>query len=265
MDYKWNFNPKKADQIEQLHERVANRLYNTIETNQGLYIKMGQAIGLQAALLPKPYRQAFANIFDAAPNVPFPEIALIFKQDFGVDSPLRIFKTFDEIPIASASIAQVHLATIDRHDSYGRKWEEKVAVKVQKPAISKQMEWDLWSYQSLLYLTEKLFNVPMYFVAEYVSEQMRLETDFLNEARNAQKCRELLKETPELREKVYVPKVYDEVISGTRIMVMEYVDGCKLTDKDAIEKMGFSPKETMDTAIAAFSAMAFSWGFVSIA
>lgn len=67
----------------------------------------------------------------------------------------------------------------------------------------------------------------MYFVAEYVSDQMRLETDFLHEATNAKRCRELLAQTPELKEKVYVPKVYDEVISGNRVMVMEYVKGCK--------------------------------------
>lgn len=160
LDYKWNFSPSNSGQIDALHERVAARLHDTIVSNQGLYIKMGQAIGLQAALLPKPYRTAFANIFDNAPNVPYDEIVQIFKHDFGVDSPLKLFKTFDEVPIASASIAQVHVATIDRHDDKGRKWEEKVAVKVQKPAIEKQMEWDLWSYRTLLYLSEKLFKIP---------------------------------------------------------------------------------------------------------
>lgn len=61
--------------------------------------------------------------------------------------------------MASASIAQVHLATITRSDGT-RKWEETVAVKVQKPAIRKQMEWDLWSYRTLMYLSERIFNMP---------------------------------------------------------------------------------------------------------
>jgi aarF domain-containing kinase len=82
----------------------------------------------------------------------------VFIQDFG-KKPTEIFVTFDEIPMASASIAQVHLATITRSDGK-RKWEETVAVKVQKPAIRKQMEWDLWSYRTLMYLSERIFNMP---------------------------------------------------------------------------------------------------------
>jgi aarF domain-containing kinase len=121
--------------------------------------------GLQAALLPKPYKEAFANIFDAAPNIPYGEIRQVFTEDFSGRTPAELFTSFDETPIASASIAQVHEAVIDRHEvlpdgTVGRRWQEKVAVKVQKPAIRKQMEWDLWSYRSLMYLTEKLFDMP---------------------------------------------------------------------------------------------------------
>lgn len=63
--------------------------------------------------------------------------------------------------------------------------------------------------------------------ADYVSEQMRLETNFLHEATNAQKCADFLANTPELKDKVYVPKVYSEVASSERVMVMEYVKGCR--------------------------------------
>lgn len=122
-------------------------------------------LGLQAALLPKPYKEAFANIFDAAPNIPYTDIKQVFSEDFAGKAPEELFTSFEETPIASASIAQVHEAVIDRHEvledgSVGKRWQEKVAVKVQKPAIRKQMEWDLWSYRSLMYLTEKLFDMP---------------------------------------------------------------------------------------------------------
>ncbi|KAJ9118281.1 hypothetical protein QFC22_004192 [Naganishia vaughanmartiniae] len=224
-------------------------------------------MGLQAALLPKPYKEAFANIFDAAPNIPYTEIKQVFTEDFKGKAPDQFFASFEEVPIASASIAQVHEATIERHEvlpdgSIGRTWKETVAVKVQKPAIRKQMEWDLWSYRTLMYLTEKLFDMPMYFVADYVSEQMRLETDFLNEAINAQKCAAFLADTPELRDKVYVPKVYPEVASSERVMVMEWVKGCRITDRKQIEQWGFNPREVMDTVISCMSAMTFKWGFV---
>lgn len=91
---------------------------------------------------------------------------------------------------------------------------------------------------------------------------MRLETNFLHEAENAQKCAEYLAKTPELRDKVYVPQVYPEVAGTERVMVMEYVKGCKITDSEEIEAMGFTPREVMDTMIATMSAMTFKWGFV---
>lgn len=69
-----NFVPSKADQIDALHERVAGRLRWIIDINQGLYLKMGQALGLQATLLPKPYQQAFGHVFDRAPSVPYAEV-----------------------------------------------------------------------------------------------------------------------------------------------------------------------------------------------
>ncbi len=165
---KLNFTPSNALAIEALHQRTADRLFSTITSNEGLYIKMGQAIGLQAALLPKPYKDAFAGIFDNAPSVPLSEIEGVFEKDLG-KKPLEIFRTFEEKPIAAASIAQVHLATIDRHElgedgKVKRRWVEKVAVKVQRPAIELQMEWDLWSYKKLMVMTEWLFEMPMSFV-----------------------------------------------------------------------------------------------------
>jgi aarF domain-containing kinase len=56
---------------------------------------------------------------------------------------------------------------------------------------------------------------------------MKLETNFLHEAHNAKKCAAFLADTPELRDKVYVPRVYSEVFGTERLMVMEYVKGCK--------------------------------------
>nr|XP_019009613.1 Atypical/ABC1/ABC1-B protein kinase [Kwoniella pini CBS 10737]OCF48394.1 Atypical/ABC1/ABC1-B protein kinase [Kwoniella pini CBS 10737] len=261
LDYKINFSPSKADQIEALHERVASRLKWVIDTNQGLYLKLGQALGLQAALLPKPYREAFGHVFDRAPAVSYDEVIGVFQKDLSIN-PLDVFQTFSEEPLASASIAQVHKATL--HPKIGGEGKV-VAVKVQKPAIEKQMEWDLFSYRALMWVSEKLFDMPMYFVAKYVSSQMRLETSFRNEANNARRCSELLAQTPELRDDVYVPKVYGEAegcIESDRIMVMEWVDGCRLNDRQQLEKWNLDLRETMDLAISTMSAMTFSWGFI---
>ena len=78
---KLNFSPDKADEINDLHQRVADRLRFVIDTNQGLYLKLGQALGLQAALLPKPYREAFGHVFDKAPSVPYSEVVGVSHSD----------------------------------------------------------------------------------------------------------------------------------------------------------------------------------------
>lgn len=114
----------------------------------GLFIKLGQSIGIQATILPKPYRDAFSTIFDAAPQVPYEEVERVFKEEFGGRTPLDIFESFDKVPIASASIAQVHRARYRLPSVEGKPGElREVAVKVQKPAIKKQLKYDLWSYQ----------------------------------------------------------------------------------------------------------------------
>ncbi|WVQ94794.1 hypothetical protein IAU59_001877 [Kwoniella sp. CBS 9459] len=260
LDYKINFAPSKSDQIEALHERVASRLRWVIDTNQGLYLKLGQALGLQAALLPKPYKEAFGHVFDRAPAVSYDEVVGVFQSDLSLN-PLDIFETFTEEPLASASIAQVHQATLKPYVGGEGQQGRTVAVKVQKPAIVKQMEWDLFSYRSLTWLAEKLFDMP----TKYVSSQMRLETSFKNEANNARRCAELIAQTPELREDVYVPRVFGEAEGckeSDRIMVMEWVDGCRLNDRKQIEDWKLNLREVMDLAISTMSAMTFSWGFV---
>ncbi|WVF67199.1 hypothetical protein IAT40_001947 [Kwoniella sp. CBS 6097] len=264
LDYKINFAPSKADQIEALHERVANRLRWVIDTNQGLYLKLGQALGLQAALLPKPYKEAFGHVFDRAPAVSYDEVIGVFQSDLSMN-PLDLFATFSEEPMASASIAQVHQATLKPHAGGEGEQGRTVAVKVQKPAIVKQMDWDLFSYQSLTWLAEKLFDMPMYFAAKYISSQMRRETSFKNEANNARRCAELISQTPELKDDVYVPRVFGEAEGckeSDRIMVMEWVDGCRLNDRKQIEDWKLNLREVMDLAISTMSAMTFSWGFV---
>lgn len=94
-------------------------------------------------MLPKPYRDAFSHVFDRAPSVPYDQVQAVFKADLGID-PMDVFETFSPTALASASIAQVHRATLKPEAGNP---DIVVAVKVQKPAIAKQMEWDLFSYK----------------------------------------------------------------------------------------------------------------------
>lgn len=179
VDYKLNFKPgHTADEglhIEQLHQRVANRIFDVFEQNGGLYIKIGQVIGTQSAVLPVAYQIRARKLFDSAPAVSFDAVERVFMEDFGGKHPSEVFAEFDLTPIASASIAQVHRARLKNGDI--------VAVKIQKPAIQKQMEWDLAAFRILLKVYEHIFDLPLSWSSSYIEKHMRMEADFENEAR----------------------------------------------------------------------------------
>ena len=155
VDYKWSFRPGNTDQINALHERVAWKIHDLCESNGGLYIKLGQSLGIQAAVLPKPYREAFKSLYDRAPFVSYDQIKAVFESDFDGQKTLDdAFDYFDPKPLASASLAQVHKARLK-----GAKPDEWVAVKIQKPEIEKQVGLDLKMYKMLLWVYEKVGKI----------------------------------------------------------------------------------------------------------
>lgn len=285
-DYKLNFTPEHADRIPAIHQRVADRMYDLFTSNGGLYIKIGQAIGANAALMPAPFQQKFARLFDDAPQIPYSTIARVFQREFN-KSPQELFAYFDEKAVASASVAQVHKA---------RTWDgDWVAVKVQKPDVGRQTGYDLMAFRVVMWAFEKwVFDLPVYFAVDFISTHLRAELDFVAEASNAQRTASLVASEPRLVGKVHIPKVYPEY-STKRVLTAEWIDGVRLSDREALgrvvgeelpEKSGGMFADTahekkngipegmynvklkggmraiMHTMVELFSAQMFDWGFV---
>ncbi|KAF3941486.1 hypothetical protein ABW19_dt0210393 [Dactylella cylindrospora] len=227
IDYKLNFTESKGNKIGELHLRSAERVFDVLSKNGGLYLKVGQAIAMQAAVLPPAFQQKFAQLFDNAPQVSYREVLKVFKQEFNGQTPDDIFMpgSFEKQAIASASIAQVHKAKL--RDG------TPVAVKIQKPEIATWINWDLKSWSVLMWLESKFFDLNFYFVVPYIRDRLKSECDFTIEAENSERTRLLVEAEPGLRDKVYIPKIFKEY-SNKRILVMEWIDGVKLWDKDAI-------------------------------
>lgn len=200
-------------------------------------------------VLPREYTSLFSQMFDKAPACPKDEILRVFREDFDGLDPDDVFAEFDEEPVASASIAQVHRATTRD----GR----RVAVKIQKPHIVGQLPWDLGCYRFLVFALEKIFDLPMYWTVDSVCESIRNEADFRVEAQNADRARENLPKSTT----AYVPIVYKD-LTTKRVLTMEWVDGVKINDVEAVEGMGFSVPRVLEMMVEAFSEQIFFSGFI---
>lgn len=242
-DYKLNFRPEplpiigsKAG-IPELHRRSAERMFDLLRHNGGLYLKIGQAIAMQSAVLPPEFQKMFARMFDDAPQDEWEKVEKVIREDFGGKSVEEVFGVsfagvegkgvMERTARASASVAQVHWARLPD----GR----EVAIKIQKPAIRKQIKWDLWAFKVVMRVYTWWFDLPMYSMVPFVTERLMLETDFENEAKNSQVMRQLINEEPSLKGRVYVPPVYEE-LSTRRVLTTEWIEGVRFSDKDLIMK-----------------------------
>ncbi|MCJ1444973.1 MAG: hypothetical protein MMC23_005477 [Stictis urceolatum] len=235
-DYKLNFrpNPPFARDIEAVHIRNAQRLFDLLRTNGGLYLKIGQAIAMQSAVLPPEFQKMFARMFDDAPQNGWSDVERVIREDFG-KSPEELFGVsfegvggkgiMERTARASASVAQVHWARLED----GR----EVAVKIQKREIERQVGWDLWAFKVVAWVQSKIFDLPFYTLVPYITERLMLETDFENEAANSERMAELVAGESRLRGRVYIPKVYHE-LSSKRVMTTEWIEGVRLWDKQTM-------------------------------
>jgi ubiquinone biosynthesis protein len=162
------------------------------------------------------------------------------------------FLNVDEQPVASASIAQVHSAIL--------KDGTRVALKVQRPGIREIIETDLVILRSLAERVETVFPEtriynPIGMVDDF-ARQIVKELDFTRDARNADRMRRNFKNVPGIR----FPAVYWEY-SSEYMMVMEFVEGVRIDDREAIVAMGINPHEIGIRGFQAYLKMIFEDGF----
>ncbi|SOV06695.1 uncharacterized protein UDID_01847 [Ustilago sp. UG-2017a] len=263
LDYKLNFDRNSLESINALHERCADKLMYVCEKNQGLYIKLGQAIGCQAAILPKPYHQ-LTKLFDNAERLPYEEVRKVLVAELGAD-PKEIFAEFNELPVAAASVAQVHKARLKPVEgSPEGTLGQEVAVKVQRPNIRKYAKWDLWSFRILLRLYERIFELPLAFSGQYISDQIEQETFFQQELTNSLRAKQAIETDPEalVRKTCYVPKFHKDLCTQ-RVLVMEWIGNtCRMTDREKLEEWELSAKQVSKSVCEAFASQIFQHGFV---
>ena len=243
--------PSTLEELNELHQWAANVVLDTCLTNEGLYIKLGQGIQSFNHVLPPEYIDTLKVLLDRAPQVPVYLIKRVIEEDLGKKVE-DIFESFDEVPVASASIAQVHKAV--RIEADGSK--TLVAVKVQKPRIRKQVFWDLLCHRICCYAIQYMSGIPAGWASDCIEDDLRAEIDFTKEANNCQRIQAAFRG----RQDLLVPRVHGDLLSK-RVLISDWVDATKLMDVPTV-KARFAVKDALQTIMECFGDMIFSHGFV---
>jgi len=231
--------------------RPGERLAAALQDMGPSFIKLGQALSTRADLLSEEVAADLARLQDHIPAFPGAEARRIIESELG--QPLgALFSRFDDVPVAAASIAQVHFAvTVDGRD---------VAVKVLRPGIGKAFERDLdlfYWVAELVERTQPRFRrlKPVESVRAF-ADVVRIEMDLRMEAAAAEELGDNFADDPNYR----TPRI-DWDRTAERVMTQERVDGIPIGDRDAIIAAGHDPHEIMRKSAEAFFYQVFRDGF----
>jgi ubiquinone biosynthesis protein len=227
----------------------------------GSYIKFGQILSLQIDTLPREYCDALLSLLDRVPQFPREQVESILTEELKAN-PSQVFREFDYKAIASASIGQVHRATL--HDG------TLVAVKVQRPGIRIIFERDNLLLRIFIKVVFALRIRSMYFMRDPVRELSTWtldELDYRREASYAKLLGDNAVNTPTER----VPKIYWE-LTTSRVLTMDFLNGpsvatyLRMLDENneaglaALKATGFIPSVFSSNVIANFLSDAFRFG-----
>lgn len=237
----------REEDWELQHRRGAGRVLDAAAALGGTLIKAAQFASSRPDLLPAPYIERLSELQDRVPPQPWSVMEGAVEREIG--RPIReIFEEFEGEPVASASIAQVHRARL----LDGR----RVAVKVQYPRVAQLMEADLAALEGIFGAISRLEpSINLQPILDYLRWTLPMELDFRREAQAIAD----LKNAMSHRNDVLVPEVV-EGMNTERLLVMEFVEGVKVTDREGLITAGIDPRRLAELLIEVYAEQLFQRG-----
>ncbi len=230
---------------------AAERMRLALEELGPTFVKLGQILSTRPDVIPHAFVREFEKLQDDVPGFPFEEVLTQISAELG--GPVeRFFAEIDPVPLAAASIAQVHRARL--------RTGEEVVIKVRRPGIVEVVESDISALMALAGLAERhvsgseLYD-PVGIVREF-ARTIRREMDFTREGHTIEKFRDNFVRTPWM----YFPRVYWEQ-SSRGVLTMEYVAGVKVSDREKLIAGGIDVKLVARRGADAFLEMVLNHGF----
>ncbi|CAB9507243.1 protein kinase UbiB [Seminavis robusta] len=218
------------------HADGATKMKNTINDLKGFYVKAAQIVGARADLFPSEYTEALMSFQENVDPMPTSLARAVVEKELLTDGQTfeDVFSEFDEIPLGSASVAQVHRAVLT--EAYGGK---EVAVKIQRPSIEAKLMGDIKNLLAISKAFRNNPNLPLdyYTIFSELEKQLENEFDFMLEAESMERIYKSLIIGPDGSPRD-IPLVMPLPVEGLvtkRVLVMDYLEGTPLTR--ATEKM----------------------------
>ncbi|KAJ4757731.1 Protein kinase superfamily protein [Rhynchospora pubera] len=217
---------------ERQHELAADKMYSLCSELGGLFLKAAQILG-KPDLAPAAWVKKLVTLCDKAPATRIEVAKQIIEKELcrGFDD---VFERFDEEPVGSASIAQVHRARL-------RSSQTNVAVKVQHPGVEYLMQVDIHNLQAFVLLLQKTdIKFDLFSLTKEVEKQIGYEFDFLREANAMERIRNSLTSNNK-KPPVFIPRVIQDMVTRD-VLVMEFIEGTPIMNLgNEIAKRGIDP------------------------
>ena len=216
----------------------AKQLTNLLVELGPAFVKAGQALSTRPDIIPVILLEELSELQDQLPGFDGNKAMELIEEDLNKKIN-EIFLTIDKDPISAASLGQVHKGVL--------KNKEIVAVKVQRPGLREQITLDLYIVRNIAnWLKNNVGFIRSDLVAliDELGKRVFEEMDYLNEAENAEKFRNLHLHNS----KIAVPKIYKETTSR-RVLTMEWIDGTKLTNLEGVKNLGIDPDEMIEIGV----------------
>ena len=237
--------PREEPYTQPEHVRLA------LEQLGATFVKLGQILSTRSDLLGPEYQVELAKLQDAAPAVPGDAIRELITRELGQD-PGTAFASFEMVPLAAASIGQVHAATLLDGT--------EVVVKVRRPGVVEQIEEDLEILRNLAAHASRHWEAAGdYDVVGLVDEfaqTLRAELDYLREGRSAERFAANFAQDDE----VHIPRVFWETTTS-RVLTLERIRGIKVDDTEALDKASIDRCALAELATRVTAQMVFEDGF----
>ena len=215
------------------------------------FIKLAQILSNRPDIIPEALVKEFEKLQDRVPPFEFSKVKIIVEQETGKQLS-EMFEEFNEVPMASASIGQVHKAKL--------RTGEEVVVKIQRPNVAEMIEQDLSIVKEAVRRMDRYMKKQGVLNGEEVvrvfERAITKELDYQNEARNIDRFRTTYRH----RTDFYVPKAYREFSTG-KVLIMEFMKGCKITDIEQLKAWNLSPARIVEKGMDIYLSQIFEFGY----